>query len=238
MNEPKRRALVLGGTGAVGSAVLAELARAGVPAAFTYHHAEARARALAEAHAARPLRLDLVDAAAMGGLAASLEAEGALPDVVIHCAAIVRPAPVFEATDDDWEATMAVNARSVFQVCREFGRRLSGRGGDLVFVSALDRAQSLPVPAVFAASQGLVAALVMAAAKDLGPRGVRVNGVALGLLDAGIGKELDPKLADEYKSFSALRRLGAPEEAARTITWIALHNTYMNGKVISANGGI
>ncbi|MDI1447067.1 SDR family oxidoreductase [Polyangium sp. 6x1] len=238
MNESKRRALVLGGTGAVGSAVLTELARAGIPSAFTYHHEEARARALEHELSARPLKLDLADPAALGRLVASLEAEGALPDVVIHCAAIVRPARVFEATDDDWEATMAVNARSVFQVCREFGRRLEGRGGDLLFVSALDRTQSLPVPAVFAASQGTTSALVMAAAKELGPRGVRANVVALGLLDAGIGKELDSKLADEYKSFSALRRLGTPEEAAKTITWLALHNTYANGKVFSANGGI
>ncbi|MDI3288272.1 SDR family oxidoreductase [Polyangium sp. 15x6] len=238
MNESKRRALVLGGTGAVGSAVLAELARAGVPSAFTYHRAEARARALESELSARPFRLDLADPAALGRLAASLETEGALPDVVIHCAAVVRPAAIFEATDDDWEATMTINARSVFQVCREFGRRLEGRGGDLVFVSALDRTQSLPVPAIFAASQGTTSALVMAAAKDLGPRGVRANVIALGLLDAGIGKELDPKLAEEYRSFSALRRLGTPEEAAKTITWIALHNTYANGKVLSANGGI
>jgi 3-oxoacyl-[acyl-carrier protein] reductase len=238
MNESNRKALVLGGTGAVGSAVLAELARASIPTAFTYHRDEARARALEAELSARPYRLDLADPAATGRLAASLEAEGALPDVVIHCAAIVRTATVFEASDDDWEATMNVNARSVFQVCREFGRRLDGRGGDLVFVSALDRTQSLPVPAVFAASQGTTSALVMAAAKDLGPRGVRANVVALGLLDAGIGKELDPKLADEYRNFSALRRLGTPEEAAKTIVWFALHNTYANGKVLSANGGI
>jgi len=238
MNTPKRAALVLGGTGAVGSAVLAELTRAGVPARFTYQNDEARARALEAEFSARAHRLDLADPAALPALAASLDTEGALPDVVIHCAAIVCTTRVFEASDAEWDAVMSINVRSAFQVCREFGRRLEGRGGDLVFLSALDRTQSLPVPAVFAASQGALSALVMAAAKDLGPRGVRANVVALGLLDAGIGKELDPKLADEYRSFSALRRLGTPEEAAKTITWFALHNTYTNGKVFSANGGI
>ena len=96
----------------------------------------------------------------------------------------------------------------------------------------------MPIPATFAASQGLVAALAMAAGKDLGSRGVRVNVVALGLLDAGMGRRSNPKLVADYKNLSALRRLGTPEEAARTIAWVALQNTYSNGKVLSVNGGI
>jgi 3-oxoacyl-[acyl-carrier protein] reductase len=239
MNVNDRKALVLGGTGAVGSAVVRELSRSEIRAAFTYHRNEERARALADEHGARPIHLDLLDRAALPRLAASLESEGLLPDVVIHCAGVVRPARIDDATDADWDETMSTHARAAFQLLRDFGGRLAKRGrGDIVLVSALDRAQSLPMPATFAASQGTVATLAMAAAKDLGPRGVRVNVVALGLLDAGIGTELDPKLAEDYRSFSALRRLGTPDEAAKTIAWIALHNTYLNGKVVSVNGGI
>lgn len=239
MNQEKRRVLVLGGTGAVGRAVVRELSLAGVSIVFTYCASDARAEEIAAECGARKVQLDLRDKSAMPNLAAMLEAEHALPDVVIHCATVVRQARVDVATDDDWDTTMSVNARSAFQVCREFGGRMAkDGGGDIVLVTALDRTQSLPIPTVFAASQGLVSALSMAAAKDLGGRGVRVNAVALGLLDTGIGANLDKKLVEDYLAMSALRRLGDAGEVAKTITWLALNNTYLNGKVVSVNGGI
>ena len=239
MSEPKRRALVLGGTGAVGSAVMRALSAAAIPLHFTYHENEEKARTLAEETGAAAHRVDLRDVSALPALASALEQRGEAPDVVVHCAGALRVSSLDAATDEDWEATMTIHGRAAFQVCRDFGKRMAARGrGDIVLVSALDRTQSLPIPATFAASQGLVAALAMAAGKDLGSRGVRVNVVALGLLDAGIGTALDPKLVADYKNLSALRRLGTPEEAARTIAWVALQNTYSNGKVLSVNGGI
>lgn len=239
MNGHGRRALVLGGTGAVGSAVVRELSRAAIPVHFTYHQNEEKAKALQAETSAMGRHLDLTKPNAISSLAEALLHEGASPDIVVFCAGVVRPARIDQATDEDWETTMAIHGRAAFQVCRDFGKQMAERGrGELLLVTALDRTQSLPIPATFAASQGLVSALVMAAGKDLGPRGVRVNAIALGLLDAGIGRELDPKLITDYKSLSALRRLGTPEEAARTIGWLALQNTYLNGKVVSANGGI
>jgi NAD(P)-dependent dehydrogenase (short-subunit alcohol dehydrogenase family) len=65
-----------------------------------------------------------------------------------------------------------------------------------------------------------------------------VNTVALGLLSSGIGTRLDAKLVEDYIAMSALRRLGEAGEVAKTITWLALNNTYLNGKVVSVNGGI
>lgn len=239
MSEQTRKALVLGGTGAVGSAVVRELSRSAIPVHFTYHKSEDKAGALAKETGASHRRVDVTEKGAIDALAKSLEAEGPLPDVVVLCTGVVRPQRIDLATDEDWDATIAVHGRAAFQVCRSFGKQMSTRGsGDIVLVSALDRTQSLPIPATFAASQGLVSALAMAAAKDLGAHGVRINVVALGLLDTGIGATLDPKLVADYKSLSALRRLGKAEEAAKTIAYLALHNTYLNGKVVSANGGI
>jgi len=233
----EKTALVLGGTGAVGSAVVRELSRNAIPVAFTYHRNEALASSLEKEFGARAVGLDLRDPGSLAGLREALR--DATPDIVVHCAVSIGAARLEDTSDEDWEAVMGVNARSAFWVCRDLGSRMAkGRGGDIVLVSALDRAQSLPIPPVFAASEGALSALAMAAAKELGPSNVRVNVVALGLLEEGIGKELDPKLVDAYKAQSALRRLGTAEEAARTIAWIATKNTYLNGKVVSANGGI
>lgn len=233
------RALVFGGTGAVGSEVLRGLARANVATAFTYHRSRDAALALAAELSATPLRVDLREPAAVRELIRGLDREGCGPDVFIHCAGVSRAARLAEVTDEDWEVASAVNCRSAFVACQELAPILARRGeGHIVLIGAMDRSQSLPMPVHFAATQGMLAAMTMALAKELGPSGTRVNMVALGVLDRGISRDLDPKLLADYQSFSALRRVGTPQEAARAILWLALQNRYMSGQVLAVNGGI
>jgi 3-oxoacyl-[acyl-carrier protein] reductase len=228
----RRRALVLGGTGVVGGAVLAELARRGVHAVFSYHRGEERARALALEHGHEAFRVDLADAAATRAALDALPT----PHVVIHCAAISAGLALEEIELAAFQQAMAVNVQSAFQVAQWVASR--GAPCEIVLVGGLDRAQSLPLPVHFAATQGALSALVMALAHELGPRGIRVNQVALGVLDGGISAGLATRRRRDYETFSALRRAGKPAEAAAAIAWLALENTFIQGKVVPVNGGI
>lgn len=232
--EPSpKRALVLGGTGAVGSAVLAELARRGVHAAFSYHRSEDRARVLALEYGHEAFRVDLADAAATRAALAALDAT---PDLLIHCAAVSGGLALEEIDVATYQQVMAVNVQSAFLAAQWIASR--GKPCDIVLVGGLDRAQSLPLPVHFAASQGALSALVMALAHELGPRGIRVNQVALGILEGGLSQGLATRRRRDYETFSALRRAGKPAEAAKAIAWLALENTFIQGKVLSVNGGI
>lgn len=243
-----RRALVLGGTGTVGSAVLGELARAGVPAVFTYHSSHERAQALADdvddVHGSRAprqaMKLDLADMDAVRARMDELVARREIPDIVIHCAAVASPQTLEELTDAEWARVQRIGCQSVVVVCQRLAPHWrAARRGDVVLVGALDRAQSLPLPLAFAASQGALSAVAMALANQLGPYDIRVNMVALGLLGQGLSTRVGTsELYRDFEQFSALRRAGTPAEAARVITWLALGNRYMNGKVVPVNGGI
>ena len=83
---------------------------------------------------------------------------------------------------------------------------------------------------------------VLAVAKEEtslgGAASVVQNLVALGVLSAGISEGLAAARRRDYEKFSALRRAGTPDEAARVIAWLALENSYIQGKVIAVNGGI
>jgi NAD(P)-dependent dehydrogenase (short-subunit alcohol dehydrogenase family) len=217
------KGLVIGGSGTVGAEVVRLLVSRGVATRFSYFRGRERAEALAAETGARALALDLREPLP------ALEPA----DVLVHCAAVGRFRPLAELADADWDEAHAVNCRSAFQLARSLGPRAR----EIVLVGAMDRAQSLPLPVHFAATQGMLAAMTVALAKELGPA-TRVNLVALGPLGAGLSEGLSPRLLDDYRSFSALRRQGTPAEAARAIVWLALENRYMSGKVLSVNGGI
>jgi 3-oxoacyl-[acyl-carrier protein] reductase len=175
----------------------------------------------------RAVALDLADEAAVRLFAQGLEEA---PRVVVHAAATLS---------DDSRTALAVNAQSACAAVQELAPRMAeAGGGDVVFLGALDRTQSLPLPVAFAASQGALAAMTMALAKELGPGGIRVNMIAVGLLEEGLSGRLDPKLLEDYKTFSALRRAGKAIEIARAVEWLACENTYMSGRVMPVNGGI
>jgi 3-oxoacyl-[acyl-carrier protein] reductase len=224
-----KRALVFGGTGAVGREVLREFAGAGIATTFTYLRSEERARELSSRHAQRALRVDLADEDAVRACVRSL---GETPTIFVHAAALL-------GSPEEFRKVQAVNVTSAFAAVQELAPRMAqAGGGDIIFLGALDRTQSLPLPAAFAASQGAISAMTMALAKELGPKSIRVNQIAAGLLNEGISNGLDPKLLEDYRTFSAMRRTGTPAEIARAVRWLACGNTYMSGKVIPVNGGL
>ena len=235
MSTTVKRALVFGGTGHVGSAVLRRLATAGVPTTFTYRKNADKARALASEYSMNALELDIRDASAVRAALSGIEP----PNVFVHCAGVSDDSCLADIGDEAFDELYLVNARSAFVACQALAPAMAAAGGgSMVLVGALDRTQSVPVPVHFAASQGMLSAMTMALAKELGGDGILVNMLAIGLLDGGIGAAVMPMLVEEYVKFSALRRLGTADEVARVIGWLALENSYVNGRVIAVNGGI
>ena len=232
-----RKALVFGGTGTVGREVLRGLGQAGVRASFTYFTHRKEAEVIERECGHVGFKVDLREAGAIREVIGKI-ADPA-PDVFIHCAGIGGAMELEETSEDTWRSTMAVNCDSAFIACRELAAPMARNGGgDIVLVGALAPAQSFKVPVGFAASQGALSSLAMALGKELGPKGIRVNQVVLGFLDEGLSRRFAPELREDFKRYSALRRFGSAEEAARAIVWLALENTYVNGKVIPVNGGL
>lgn len=239
-----RRALVFGGSGEVGSHVVRRLAAAGVQTVFTYHRAKDRAEALALELGQKAAAIDLREREAVRALVRQFDQEGQDgrdgqgSTIFVHCAGVLKDLPLAEITDTSWRDAVLVNAEAAFLAVQELAPVMARqRTGQVVFVGALDRSQSVPMPVHVAASQGMLSAMTMALAKELGPSGICVNMVALGLLAHG-AQRLSPKLVSDYQRFSALRRVGTAEEAARAIAWLALENSYMSGKVLAVNGGV
>jgi 3-oxoacyl-[acyl-carrier protein] reductase len=233
-------AWIFGGSGSVGSAVVRELTARGLSCRFSFHRNEAGARALHEATGAHAFALDASSVDAVRSWVEEALAASGLPRVVVYAAARSETVALGAIEPDEWDAALRVNVSAPFFVLQSLARRLAVEKGplDAVLVGALDRGQSLPLPVHFAATQGALSAMTMALAREVGRLDMRVNQVALGVLEGGLSRMLDAPVVDQYLKFSALRRRGTPAEVARAIAWLALENTYMTGRVVPINGGI
>jgi 3-oxoacyl-[acyl-carrier protein] reductase len=235
-------ALVFGGSGTVGRAIVTALAADGAKVAFTYFQNEAAARALLDAVPGSVARqVDLRSASEAGRAIAELRRELGGLTAFVHAAALTSAAvpPKFESILEAEEAALdqllAVNVKSAFFACRELARDFSG---NIVLLGSIDGAKSVPAPAAYAASKGALSALARALSKELGPQGVKINVVAPGVLEAGSSRSLPEPLRAEYLKHCGLRRYGKVEEIAGLVAWLALRNTYITGQTLVVDGAL
>ncbi len=245
----KRRALVLGGSGYVGGAVVREMRARDVDVWCTYFRGEGSLAALA-AVGARALRCDLADADAVTSAVNAAGADGPV-DILVHAAGHFAGEAVLDVTTSGFDRVMQLAVRAPFLAVQEMMRACASATAaaagnpdnkstrvDVVIIGALDAGQSLPLPPHFAAGEGAKSALAMALAKELGHANVRVNVVSVGLLEGGMSAALSDSMAKDFASFSALGRRGKAEEVAKVVAFIALDSDFLSAKTIPVNGGL
>jgi 3-oxoacyl-[acyl-carrier protein] reductase len=236
------RAIVFGGSGSLGSAVCRALSADGARVGFTYYQNEAGAAALASSlPGAICRRVDLRDAAEAGRAITELGRELGGVTAFVHAATRTSTLvpPKFEAIGEGdergFDELFAVNVKSAYFACRELARDFSG---NIVLIGSIDGVKTVPAPAAYAASKGALSAMARALAKELGPRGVRINVVAPGVLESGSSSTLPERLRAEYLKHCGLRRLGKLDELAAFISHLALQNTYLTGQTIAVDGAL
>lgn len=191
---------------------------------------------------AQAAALDVSDADAVDGLVRRCDAEHPLTTVV-NCAGIARRTPLLAAPMADWDLTMAVNVRGAYAVLRSAAAVLATRGGGsivLICSTSSFTASSTPMIA-YDTSKAAVRMMTAAAARELGPTGVRVNGVAPGTMDTplmrGLGAD-DASLEAMAAARIPLGRLGRTSEVADAVAFLSSDQAgYITGEVLVVDGG-
>ncbi|KAL4861257.1 hypothetical protein BDV12DRAFT_71232 [Aspergillus spectabilis] len=142
-------------------------------------------------------------------------------------------------TDPEWDAMISVNLTGVKNSIASELRHISD-GGSIVSVSSIAGQRGTPWNSPYGTAKSGVIALTKAAALESGPRRIRVNAVAPGLVDTPLAKALGPAelLNERLLSRTALGRMAQPEEISKCILFLLSdESSYVNASVLNADGG-
>ena len=228
-----RTALVAGGGGGIGSAIVASFLEAGARVA-SVDRAGVRAP-----EGARGFECDLADSAEVERLFARLRDEALTPDVLVHSAGITRDRVLWKLDDEAWSSVLSTNLDSAFYLLRAAAPAMRERGrGAIVLVSSINGERGKIGQANYAASKAGLIGLARTAARELGRFGVRVNVVAPGLVRTPMTEKLPKEVLDAAVNEAALGRAAEPEDVAHAALFLCSELArHVTGQVLRVDGG-
>jgi 3-oxoacyl-[acyl-carrier protein] reductase len=237
-------AIVTGASRGIGAAVAERLAGGGFTVVINYSGDTKSAETLArkiEAKGGRALavKADVSDPTAVRGLFDAAAAAFGGIDVLINNAGIMKLAKIADSDDALFDQQIAINLKGSFNAMREAAKRLRD-GGRIVNFSTSVVGTRLETYGVYAATKAAIETMTAILSKEMRGRNITVNAVAPGPTATDLflnGKP--PELIERLAKMSPLERLGAPEDIASVVAFLAgPDGSWINGQVLRANGGM
>ncbi|HET7718267.1 MAG TPA: 2-dehydro-3-deoxy-D-gluconate 5-dehydrogenase KduD [Bauldia sp.] len=239
-----RAALVTGARRGLGRAIAVALADAGADVVGLGPH-EMPETAAAVAAAGRRFAEVAIDLGAApdieAAVAEAFDRFGRI-DILVNNAGIIRRADLLDYSEEDWDAVMDVNVKSLFFLSQAAARRMiDGRvAGRIINIASLLAFQGgIRIPA-YAAAKHAVAGLTRSLANELAPYNITVNAVAPGYMMTDNTEALrsDPERSRQLLARIPMGRFGEPDEIATAVLFLAAPaSSYVTGSVISVDGG-
>ncbi|EAR15316.1 SDR family oxidoreductase [Robiginitalea biformata] len=240
-----KKALVVGGAGDLGKAMVEALAQAGAQTViidFDERVFELCDKFRADGLQVDPIRADVSEISQVReSYKEALEKLGGTIDILVNSAGIQRRYPSEEFPEEEWSKVIAINLDATFYYCKYAANDMIKNGGGKIIniASLMSFLGGITIPA-YAASKGGVAQLTKALSNDWAAKGICVNAIAPGYMDTQLNTALiaDKKRTDEVMLRVPMKRWGDGEDLkGLTVFLSSAASDYITGCVIPVDGG-
>ena len=248
MNLEGQVALITGASSGIGRATGERMAGAGARVALNYCKNRAGAEAAAEeitkaGGEALAVHADVTRAADVQAMVEAVRQRWGRIDILVNNAGdLFARHMLADMTEEYWDQSMALNLKSVFLCVKAVWEEMAARrSGCIINVTSIAaRNGGGPGAAAYSAAKGGMLTYTKSLAKELAPHGVRVNGIAPGVIATPYHERYSPpELFQKYIAAIPLGRAGTSEEVAEVIVFLASPAArYITGETIEVNGGM
>ena len=183
---------------------------------------------------------DVTSTSDVAGLMEKVIAEYGRVDILVNNAGIARDQLLMRMSDEDWEAVLNVNLKSVFLCTRAVLRPMvKQRWGRIISISSIVGIVGNPGQANYASSKAGVIGFTKTMAREVGSRGITVNAIAPGFIVSRMTDQLSEEQKGEMLKRIPLGFLGTPRDVAEAVAFLASEEArYITGQVLGVDGGL
>ena len=159
-------------------------------------------------------------------------------DILVNNAGVSERTPFIQYTEEAFDKVMDLNVKGVFTASRIAAEHMENQGGGVILTtSSMVSIYGQPSGFAYPASKFAINGMTLSLARELGPKGIRVNAVAPGITETDMMKAVPKSIIDPMVAQIPLRRLGQPEDIANAFVFLASDEaSYITGVVLSVDG--